>query len=285
MATPEQIEKFYEEIANGNIAYVKYFLEKYPSEVDARHNQKTPLMTAAGSRCSIQIVEMLLQANADPDARDDLDNPPLAIALDANGLDNMSIAKLIFKALKEKYRTDPAKLNEALGHTSKNVRGGWRIVPDNSLRGGEMPAIMRNALLKEIREFRERLLAPTPEVLDTKAPEPSMFSPSDAYGIMMAARINTALPELPKGNALTLEVLLQKPEGQAGSLLEIYTLAGKLGAIFTSDIWAGRREEMNAAWEHVPPQYHEQIDIETIRGQLVRHEQKEKRAVRTTPHL
>jgi hypothetical protein len=319
MPTPEEIIHYHEAAQKGDIGILKAFIEKHPFDVDilSGADNRTALVSAAAYRGShyLDNVEFLLTRGADPDARTQDGNSPLSAAIHNN---SFQAVELICAALQIKYRGDaPALLDAALQPQRLywNDPEGPRIrILDRSIDDpryqDQLDAEARNRERKtewreKIEQFCKELMSPKdnaealsqgpririlgrsfeppPQKLIVLS-SPAMFSKAEKA---MRAAKSLALPNLILDATLTLERLLQDSEGDSLGVpvLQIYAKHGKLDAIFTADIWAGRWEEMNTAWEHVPPQYRDQIDIETIRGQLTRQERISKRNVNKVPHL
>ena len=104
----------------------------------------------------------------------------------------------------------------------------------------------------------------------------SDINPNAATSSELPNKPNNILPIIPRSDALppvkldrtlTLPKLLQSKE-TGKTNLETLAEQGQLSDVFTSDIWLGRREELDQAWEAVPEKYRNQVNIEVVRGKL-----------------
>ncbi|MFO0389404.1 MAG: hypothetical protein ACK502_06770 [Alphaproteobacteria bacterium] len=61
---------------------------------------------------------------------------------------------------------------------------------------------------------------------------------------------------------------LQETKADGRTNLQIFAEQGQLGDVFTAEIWQGRKDEMDKAWQLVKPQHQNQVNIELVRQQI-----------------
>ncbi len=75
------------------------------------------------------------------------------------------------------------------------------------------------------------------------------------------------LPPLKPDRTLTL-ARLQEKKSDGRTNLQIFAEQGQLGDVFTAEIWQGRKDEMDKAWQLVKPEHQNQVNIELVRQQI-----------------
>ena len=163
----------------------------------------------------------------------------------------VSAVNALISGLEKQYADNPAKLLEALqaGPSGKTpeylVRDGAERTIDFEMATG-----LRQAIEGAIENITKNRMVEQ-EVLHTQVSESRSSNP----------------PPLKTDRTLTLARLQEKkPDGRTN--LQIFAEQGQLVDVFTAVIWQGRQEEMDNAWQQVPAQHQNQVDIESIRAQI-----------------
>lgn len=200
-------------------------------------------------------VKEYLKNGFDVDARDSAGKSGLWYAAEGSQNSNTKqIADVLIDALKKKYQGDPASLIKALEDSPNGTKPADRFHQDHS----DISTKIRQNIAQAKQQLggnNQGVPVPVKPAATTKAVVAPVLPRSDAP------------PPIKLDRTLTPAKLLQAKESGKTNM-QILAEQGQLGDVFSDGVWSGRREEMDQAWESVPEQFRNQVNIEVVRGKL-----------------
>ncbi len=232
----------------------------------------TPLEIALSQSDDLSILTLLLDAGAHPDRRRDDGTTPLMLAAENGALQK---PVMVMKALQKHYKDDPVAFAEAL--TARNPAGhtAYRI----ALRECS-PITCRNikdVMVKAVANAK--LVRPT---FTTEEPHAGLLEDlkktftrvtyHEQHALVRQAFVAGLTGEIlaifaARNLTLPLDTLLNDPDC-CGSNLRLVAEHGQLPLLFAPEHWVGRVGEMRRCWNAVPEEYKEQIEPETLAGNI-----------------
>ena len=223
----------------------------YDSKILSAKNKEAPVwFESCKTDQDSSIVKEFLNQGFDPDARTITDRSGLVIAAaESHDRSTRKVIEQLIPALQRKYISDPNKLLKAL--TDGNPAG--KLASDHNAQ---------KQMLQQAITTAQRDCGGVPAQPDPIVP----LTTVKANTVVPIARSDAPSP-LKLDNTITAARLLQAA-ASGKSNIEVLGEQGQLGDVFSTEIWSGRRKEMDEAWDSVPEKFRNQVNIEALRGKL-----------------
>jgi hypothetical protein len=218
-------------------------------------------------------VKRMLDAGFDPETEDDSGNTSLGrAALMYNALVNGDVVPIILQALQKKYATNPKGLLVAIDKPGRSQPSAL-----NRLKGVRYSKekFFGEGVRKAIQCIEEAMLQASTAIINsdqhaTQETQSGQQITSEAPSFSSSSvepNNKLLLHPIRADRTLTLGRLQEtKPDGRSN--LQIFAEQGQLGDVFTAEIWQGRKDEMDKAWQLVKPEHKNQVNIELVRQQI-----------------
>ncbi len=247
--------------------FTKVMSTDYMSSIFGR----TPLALAAAAEANVGLlVKFLLNAGANPDARDDNGFSPLLLATCQA---NSDAALLIAEALVSRYRDEPGALLVALTDTGDGgstplenarancTRKATKYLEEHIELAKQRIAEQSDMEVQQVQE-KERVTVTFSDKItraDLVAPQkdaPNLLCQAVMYGVLREAL--DALHNA--GERLILADLLESGQSAGGSILAHIATSGQLPVLFDPKYWVGHVRDMQHVWMQVPLKDQAQMD-------------------------
>lgn len=205
---------------------------------------------------NLSVVQQHLTKGMDPDTRASSGKDSALIS--AASSSNEDVGILILEKLQDKYQNDSRKLLDAISIKNSDFDSAQDIAKKRR----------HTTLASQIGQIASQL-QPGNNNAGTQSPKstPQNTPAAKAKNIPVVIPRSDAPPPIKLDKTVT-PAKLQQTKDSGKTNLQILAEQGQLGDVFTSEIWIGRREELDQAWEAVPEQFRNQVNIDVIRGKL-----------------